>query len=92
MGTPTSIKLDDDLKGRLQHLADIRRRSTHWIMREAIEQYVAREEQRENFKRDALHAWTEYQQTGRNLTLEEADAWLGKLEAGEDVDPPTCHV
>ena len=41
MVAPTSIILDDALKGRVQHLAEVRRRSSHWIMREAIAQYVA---------------------------------------------------
>lgn len=27
----TSIKIDDDLKGRIQHLAGLRQRSSHWI-------------------------------------------------------------
>lgn len=92
MATATSIKLDDALKGRVRHLADARRRSSHWIMREAIAQYVEREEKRESFKQDALRAWGEYQQTGLHMTLEEADAWLTKLEAGEDADLPKCHV
>ena len=39
MATATSIKLDDELKGRVQRLAEVRRRSAHWIMREAIAQY-----------------------------------------------------
>lgn len=92
MATATSIKLDDELKGRVQHLAEARRRTSHWIMREAIAQYVEREEKREAFKQDALRAWEDYQRTGLHLTLEEADAWLAKLEAGEDVEPPKCHV
>jgi len=92
MVTATSIKLDDELKGRIQHLAEARRRTSHWIMREAIVQYVDREEKREAFKQDALRAWEEYQHTGLHLTLEEADAWLAKLESGEDAEPPKCHV
>ncbi len=92
MTTATSIKLDDELKGRVQHLASARRRSSHWIMREAIAQYVEREEKREAIKQDALRAWGEHQRTGLHLTLEEADAWLAKLEAGEDIEPPECHV
>ncbi|NOQ16817.1 MAG: ribbon-helix-helix protein, CopG family, partial [Methyloprofundus sp.] len=40
----TSIKLDDDIKHRIQHLADLRHRSAHWIMKEAIRDYVVREE------------------------------------------------
>jgi predicted transcriptional regulator len=91
MVTATSIKLDDDLKGRVQHLAKARRRTSHWIMREAIAQYVEREEQRESFSRNALLAWDDYQQTGRHLTFEEADAWLAKLEAGDEAELPDCH-
>lgn len=37
-----SAKLDDNLKHRIQHLADIQYRSAHWIMREAIRDYVER--------------------------------------------------
>lgn len=92
MAAATSIKLDDALKGRVQQLAEVRRRSSHWIMREAIAQYVEREEKREAFRRDAIRAWDEYQKTGLHLTLEEADAWLAKLQAGEDAEPPKCHV
>ena len=92
MAAATSIKLDDTLKGRVQNLAEARRRSSHWIMREAIAQYVEREEKREAFKQEAIRAWEQYQQTGLHVTLEEADAWLAKLEAGEKAEPPKCHV
>ncbi len=88
----TSIKLDDELKVRIQQLADTKRRSAHWIMREAITDYVDREEKREALKQDALNAWQAYQKNGLHLTFEEADAWLAKLEAGEDLEPPECHV
>jgi predicted transcriptional regulator len=88
----TSVKLDDDLKSRIQHLAEARHRSSHWIMREAIRDYVEREEKRESLKQDALRAWEAYQENGLHLTLEEADAWLAKLEVGQDVDIPKCHI
>lgn len=92
MVAATSIKLDDELKDRVQHLAEARRRTPHWIMREAITQYVSREEKREAFKQDALRAWEDYQRARLHLTLEEADAWLAKLEAGEDAELPACHT
>ena len=88
----TSLKIDGALKGRVQALADQRRRSAHWIMLEAIQQYVEREEAREAFKQDALRAWEAYQSNGLHLTMEEADAWLEKLEAGEDAELPPCHT
>ena len=88
----TSLKLDSATKDRVQRLASTRQRSPHWLMREAIEQYVEREERRELLRQDALAAWEAYQATGLHLTGEEADAWLAKLEQGEDLEPPACHV
>ena len=93
MPTPsTSVKLDPATKERVQRLATARRRTSHWILREAVEQYVEREERRERLQQDAEAAWAEYQATGLHATAEEAEGWLAKLEAGEDVPPPSCHV
>jgi len=88
----TSLKLDDEIKNRVQRLATSRRRSAHWLMREAIAQYVEREEKDEQLRLSALAVWADYQATGLHVTAEEADAWLAKLEAGEDAEPPECHV
>lgn len=88
---PTTIKIDQTTKERMQRLAEARHRSSHWMILEAIRQYVDREEKREVFRQDGIKAWNEYRATGLHLTLEEADAWLAKLEAGEDVKPPECH-
>lgn len=46
---------------------------------------------REQFCQDAVSAWAEYQATGLHATAEEVDAWLARLEAGEDAEPPACH-
>lgn len=93
MPTPstTSLKLDIEMKERIQRLASARRRTPHWIMREAVEQYVEREEKRERFRQDALAAWTHYETTGLHVTAEEANAWLVTLEAGKDAAVPKCH-
>ena len=50
-----------------------------------------REEKREALKQEALRAWEAYQENGLHLTLEEADAWLAKLEAGEGAELPKYH-
>ncbi|MGP8245698.1 MAG: CopG family ribbon-helix-helix protein [Bryobacteraceae bacterium] len=88
----TSLKLDSTMKERVRRLASVRRRSPHWIMREAVEQYVEREEKREQLRQDALAAWAAYQTTGLHVTAEEADVWLAKLEAGKRAAIPKCHV
>ena len=87
----TSIKIDDELKSRVQHLAGLRHRSAHWIMREAIAQYVAHEEARENFKQEALASWAEYQETGRHLTGKEVRTWLNTWGTKEEAELPQCH-
>jgi predicted transcriptional regulator len=88
----TSLKLDATLKERIQKLAEARDRSPHYVMREAIAEYVSREEAREEAWSAADKAWEEFQRTGLHATHEEVDAWLAKLEAGEDAEPPECHT
>ncbi len=87
----TSIKLDDDLKNRIQHLAEVRHRSAHWVMREAIQQYVTHEEAREKFKQDALSSWKSFQETGLHLTHQEMDAWLDTWGTNKEKEIPKCH-
>ncbi|NCA87880.1 MAG: ribbon-helix-helix protein, CopG family [Gammaproteobacteria bacterium] len=89
---PVAIKIDDDTKVRVKRLAEARHRTAHWLMREAITQYVEREEKREAFRQDTLKAWEEYRTTGLHVTAVEADAWLDQLEQGKDIEPPECHV
>lgn len=86
-----SIKIDEDTKVRVKRLADARQRTPHWLMREAINQYLEREEKREAFRQDTLKAWESYRATGLHVTAEEADAWLNQLEQGNDTEPPECH-
>jgi predicted transcriptional regulator len=89
---PVAIKIDPEIKARVKRLADARHRTPHWLMREAITQYVEREEKREAFRLSAIKAWEDYRVTGQHATVQEVDAWLAQLEAGEDVEPPECHV
>lgn len=88
---PVAVKLDPDIRARLKSLAVTRDRSAHWLMREAIAQYVEREESRESFRQDALDAWEAYQADGLHVTAGEADAWFARLEAGEDAELPEAH-
>jgi len=87
-----AINIDENTKARLKRLADARQRTPHWLMREAITQYVDREEKREAFRQDTLKAWDAYRTTGMHVTADEADAWLAQLEQGDDIEPPACHV
>ncbi len=87
-----SVKLDPDTRARLEHLAASRRRTPHWMLREAVAQYLERKEKREAFRQDTFKAWEEYRTTGLYVTADEADAWLAQLVEGNDIETPECHV
>lgn len=87
----TSLKIDDGLKSRVQQLASQRRRSAHWIMLEAIQQYVDREEAQESFKQEALASWEAYKETGRHLTSQEVRTWLNSWGTDDEKAIPECH-
>ena len=88
---PVAIKIDEDTRNRVKRLAEARQRSSHWMMLEAIRQYVEREEKREAFRQDGIRAWNEYQATGLHVTGDEVIAWLDTW--GEENEPvaPVCH-
>jgi predicted transcriptional regulator len=62
-----------------------------WLRRAHRDQYLERQERREQLPHDALAAWTEYQATGLPVTGDEADAWLSRLEVGEDAPVPSAN-
>jgi predicted transcriptional regulator len=86
-----SVKLDADMRIRLENLADARQRTAHWVMREAINQYVEREEKREAFRQATINAWDEYQETGLHATAAEVDTWLSSWGSDNPLPAPICH-
>ena len=49
-------------------------------------------EDRKKLRQECVAASKHFKQTGLHLTHEEVNVWLKKLEAGENIDPPACHV
>jgi predicted transcriptional regulator len=86
-----SVKLDTDIRARLENLAKSRQRTAHWVMREAINQYVEREEKREAFRQATIKAWDEYQETGLHATAAEVDVWLSSWGSVNELPTPLCH-
>lgn len=88
----TSLKIDDDMKQRIRRLAEQRERSPHWIMRQAITEYVEREEERESFYQEAMDGWREYQETGLHITGEEFFEWISRWGTDAETAFPECHT
>jgi len=89
---PMSIKLDARTRERLAELAGARKRSAHAIAREAIEDYVAREEAKDRFNQDALQAWQNFQETGVYVAGDEVLDWVESWGADHELDLPKCRV
>jgi predicted transcriptional regulator len=66
----TSLEMDSEMRVRVRRLAEACRRSAHWVMREAIAEYVEREERREQFRADAEAARAQFEETGLHATQE----------------------
>lgn len=86
-----SIELDDELENRIQRLAGIRQRSLQWTLREAIREYVEREEAIERFEQEALASWESYEETGQHLTGQEIRNWLNTWGTDKETEVPPCH-
>jgi predicted transcriptional regulator len=92
MTKPTSIKLDPELKARVERLAQLQGRSTHGLLRDAVAEYVAAEESQAELDRLTVERWKAFLQTGEHVPAEDADAWLDQLAAGTrtPVPPARC--
>jgi predicted transcriptional regulator len=72
----TGVKLDETLHTRLKALSAVKERTPHWLMKAAIEEYVAREEAYEQEKSEDMERWQRYKLTGHAISNEAVDAWL----------------
>lgn len=76
---PVTVRLSDDLKGRLSVIADDMDRSPHYLIKHAVEAFVttAEVEKRENAL--ALQRLEEYRKTGKHVTHEKVLEWASRL-------------
>jgi predicted transcriptional regulator len=76
MNMTIGVKLDDTIRERLKAVGTAKRRSTHWLMREAINQFLAREEAELRCQQETLESWERYQTTGEHVSHSAMTAWL----------------
>lgn len=83
MSSTQAIKLDDETNNRLKTLARQRNRSAHWLMREALQRYLAEEERYEREKAEDLAEYEDYLLTGKAIDNETVASWLNELVGGK---------
>ncbi len=89
-GTITAIRLDGRTKARLKALGQARRRSEGWLLKEAIERYLAQEEDAERTRRETLERWERYENTGEHITNGAIKAWLESWGTEDDERCPSA--
>ena len=86
-----TIKLDAADRDRLAALAGIKKRTPHYLMKEAILDYVRREEARQNFIKAAEASFEHYKETGSHITLDEFSQWVDEVQQNPDAPFPAYH-
>ncbi len=84
----TGIKLDETLHTRLKVLSTVKERSPHWLMKAAIEDYVAREEIYELEKREDQERWQRYKLSGQAIPNETVNSWLESWGSDHELPCP----
>lgn len=87
-----TIKLDDVDRERIASLASVKKRTPHYLMKEAILDYVKREEARQNFIIAAEASFEHYKETGLHISLDEFSTWVDQVQQDPGAPPPACHT
>jgi len=78
-GTTMGVKLDDETRERLKRVAEMKQRSVHWLMKEAIRRYLDSEEHFEREKAEDTARYQAYLDTGRHISNDEMMSWMDEL-------------
>jgi predicted transcriptional regulator len=87
VATALSVKLTQVEKQRLAKMAKTTKRSSHYVVREALLNHIDKFEWEQSFHEEAEAAWRDYKETGLHLSLETMEKWAasggGKLPPWE---------
>ena len=67
-------------------MARLKDRSTHWMMKAAIVEYLEREEGREKERQEDKKRWENYEETGKFIAHEDVARWLDSI--GTNLERP----
>ncbi len=86
---PKVVKLDSDIRDRLERLGKAKHRSPHWLMKEAIARYLDQEEYYEELNRQTLARWEEAEQ-GKVVSHQAVVDWLDTWGEKKKIKRPSC--
>lgn len=74
-----ALRLDHDTQQRLKALGRARDRSPHYLMKQAVEKFLAREEELEREKLLTQSRWERFELTGETIAHSEVKEWIASL-------------
>lgn len=83
----TSVRMPDELLVRLERTAEKLRRSKGWIIKDAVEEYLAREELKQRRNQETQESWEDYK-AGRVIDGDDMMAWLDSWGTDDEKEPP----
>jgi predicted transcriptional regulator len=82
MVTTTGVKLDPETKARLKQLGKAKDRTPHWLMKQAILQFLDREEAYEREKIEDQERWQHFVETGSYVSHDAMSSKFNTLTHG----------
>ncbi|SJM92875.1 conserved hypothetical protein [Crenothrix polyspora] len=89
--SPLSVKLDSKEKDLLMQMAKEKQRSVHFLMCQAVREYIEREQAHKHFFEEGRKAIEHYNQTGLHVTHDEIKSWAESLGTPKELPHPVCH-
>lgn len=86
-----TLKLGEADRARLKALAAVKKRTTHYLMKEAVERYLRVEEMQQAVLNTVDDAVSHYELTGLHLTQDEVKSWAESLAKNPDAVLAQCH-
>ncbi len=83
------VKLDPNIKERLDRLGEAKNRSPHWLMKDAILRYLEEEELNEQLKQETLARWQEAE-SGKTVSHKAVSRWLDTWGTETESKRPPC--
>jgi predicted transcriptional regulator len=90
--TNVTVKLDAAYRARLATVANYKKRTAHYIMKDAIEKYLLVEEAEQAMLKIVDDSMTHFDATGLHIDLDEFKGWVDAVRVNRDAPLPICHV
>ena len=84
----STIKLDEQTKGRLERLGEKMDRTPHLLMKTAIEKYVTEQEKYWQQREEDLDRWNDYLATGDAVPHEDVSVWIESIGTSSEKPCP----